>query len=245
MGPNTKKTQDGKIRAGFSGFVDELQRRGVFRVCSIYMVAAWGASMGAAELFPAFGAPDSAFRWFVIVAALGVPVTACLAWSFDMTTSGIVRDHGPQARHQARRTYPSEDDLAATQILPSGAPPMLEIRWQDDRGNCRKLLNTDFIMGRGVECEISFDDPRVSRKHARVTYVGGKWWIEDLESANGTRVNGSIVKKMLLPDRSEVRLSDTSPIMSIGFQVVADSTLVVGEKADLSASTIKSGGSVL
>ena len=242
---NTDKPAAGKPRAGFSGFIDELQRRGVFRVCSFYMVAAWGASMGAAELFPAFGASEAAFRMFVIVAALGIPVAACLAWTFDMTASGIVRDPGAAAQHQARREYPSEDDLAATQIMPSGAPPVLEVRWKDDRGNCRKLLSSDFLMGRGVGCEISFDDPMVSRQHAKVTFFAGQWWIEDLQSANGTRVGGKVIKKMLLPAHCEVSLSDTSPLMRIGFQTAADHTVIESDKAGDDASSLKSGGAAL
>ena len=241
---NSDKLEIGSPRAGFSGFVDELQRRGVLRVTSFYMVAAWGASMGAAELFPAFGASESAFRWFVIIAALGIPVAACLAWTFDMTSSGIVRDHGPVAQHQARRVYPQEDDLAATQIMPSGAPPMVEVRWKDDRGNCRKSLSADFTMGRGVECEISFSDPMVSRQHAKVSFFAGQWWIEDLQSANGTRVDGNTIKKILLPTHCEVCLTDTSPLMSISFQANADKTIEAGENSPNAVPSIKSGDSI-
>ena len=38
-------------------------------------------------------------------------------------------------------------------------------------------------------------DLQVSQIHARITYEGGKWWIEDLGSLNGTLVNGTEVKK--------------------------------------------------
>jgi len=230
-------------RAGFSGFVDELQRRGVFRVCSFYMVGAWGASMGAAELLPAFGASDAAFRTFVIIAALGVPVAACLAWTFDMTASGIVRDTGAKMQHPARQAYPEEDDLAATQIMPSGAAPMVEVRWKDDRGNCRKLLGTDFTMGRGVACDVSFDDPMVSRQHTRVTFLLGQWWIEDLQSSNGTRVDGKVIKKVVLPANCEVRLSDTSPVISLAYRSSGDNTLITGDKANNEAATVNSEGS--
>ena len=33
-------------------------------------------------------------------------------------------------------------------------------------------------------------DPTVSRKHARLSYRDGKWWLADLASTNGTRLNG-------------------------------------------------------
>lgn len=46
-----------------------------------------------------------------------------------------------------------------------------------------------FLIGRDpARCDLSLDDPRVSRVHAALTVVDGVWHIEDLESANGTFV---------------------------------------------------------
>ncbi len=41
---------------------------------------------------------------------------------------------------------------------------------------------------RGADCVL--DDPRVSKRHACLTWVGGGWRLDDLGSKNGTRVNG-------------------------------------------------------
>ncbi|MBV1905360.1 MAG: FHA domain-containing protein [Pseudomonadales bacterium] len=207
----------------FRFFWGELRRRGVFRVCSVYMVAAWGASMGAAELFPAFGLSDSAFRWFVIIAALGVPVSACLAWFFDMTSAGIIKDQGPKSR----AVLPAKDNFSETQIISNELPPVVEVNWQDERGRCRKQLSSDFLIGRGVECEISFDDPKVSRRHAKIYYAQGRWWIEDLQSSNGTRVDTKRITKMALPEECDICLSDTSPLVSLRLLFTSGETIVV------------------
>jgi len=45
-------------------------------------------------------------------------------------------------------------------------------------------------LGRARECEIQIIDPSVSRAHARVRVAGGSVTIEDLGSANGTRLRG-------------------------------------------------------
>ena len=42
-------------------------------------------------------------------------------------------------------------------------------------------------IGRSLECEVRIDDPSISRKHARL-YMGPPMKVEDLGSANGTRV---------------------------------------------------------
>ena len=40
-----------------------------------------------------------------------------------------------------------------------------------------------------MECSICLpDDPEASRRHARLFFRDGAWWIEDLGSANGTFV---------------------------------------------------------
>ena len=45
-------------------------------------------------------------------------------------------------------------------------------------------------IGRRVELELQLNDPRVSQIHAEIFREGHKLWIRDLESTNGTFVNG-------------------------------------------------------
>ena len=45
-------------------------------------------------------------------------------------------------------------------------------------------------IGRDVNNGIVLDDPFASSEHAVLTYRGRNWYIQDLESTNGTYVNG-------------------------------------------------------
>ena len=55
-----------------------------------------------------------------------------------------------------------------------------------------KLLDeTHYILGRGSDCGILLADNNVSRHHAKLEFNGASWVITDLDSANGTFVNGS------------------------------------------------------
>jgi TolB-like protein len=76
-----------------STFIHELQQRRVFRIASVYVVTTWIVVQGALDLFPVFGIPNWAARLLVIVAVLGLPVAVALAWAFQVTPEGIVRDH--------------------------------------------------------------------------------------------------------------------------------------------------------
>src|SRR5438046_3151142 len=47
----------------------------------------------------------------------------------------------------------------------------------------------DVIVGRGSEADVRLEEPRASRRHARLR-LGDDLQVEDLGSANGTRVRG-------------------------------------------------------
>ncbi len=78
----------------FKSIFVELQQRRVFRIASVYVVAMWIVVQGALDLFPVFGIPDWTARLLVVIAVLGLPVAIVLAWAFQVTPSGIVRDTG-------------------------------------------------------------------------------------------------------------------------------------------------------
>lgn len=48
-------------------------------------------------------------------------------------------------------------------------------------------------LGRAAPNTVALPDSTVSARHARLAFRDGRWWIEDLGSANGTYVNGKRV----------------------------------------------------
>ena len=59
----------------------------------------------------------------------------------------------------------------------------------------------EFVLGRDAVCHLVITDSRVSRRHARVTVINGRYVIRDLGSMNGTFVNGERLRDsaVLLP----------------------------------------------
>jgi hypothetical protein len=67
------------------------------------------------------------------------------------------------------------------------------------------------FIGRSEECEVTIEDPLVSRKHARMVFEGDDVTIEDLGSRNGVRVNGKAIKgshKLVDGDRVRIGTQD-------------------------------------
>ncbi|MGH7163524.1 MAG: FHA domain-containing protein [Planctomycetota bacterium] len=66
-----------------------------------------------------------------------------------------------------------------------------------------------YVVGRGKECEVRLHDAACSRKHAQfvVGEAGGAIFLEDLDSRNGTFLNGNLVAgRKKLADGDEVRV---------------------------------------
>jgi pSer/pThr/pTyr-binding forkhead associated (FHA) protein len=65
-------------------------------------------------------------------------------------------------------------------------------------------------IGRGMDCDIVIADPAVSRLHARLEKSGEGWVIVDLESRNGTKVNGESVREKILNPGDVIQIGGTS-----------------------------------
>lgn len=56
-----------------------------------------------------------------------------------------------------------------------------------------ELSQGKFVIGRAATCQLSLDDPLVSRQHAQLVVDGKAVSIEDLGSRNGVKINGRLV----------------------------------------------------
>ena len=209
-------------RAGFrlDKFLGELKRRSVFKVVSVYSITAWGVCMGAAQLLPVFDAPAWSVRLFVLFAVLGLPIVAVLAWAYEITPKGIIRDE------QDAALAASPPDLRRHTTILFGTQGSVRVAWTDGRGSHEKVLHQDFKLGRDATCEIHLDDPMISRRHAEILHADGRWWIHDLGSRNGTLVNGKRIDRIPLPARCEVLLYEASPALRIDVRAASGAQTV-------------------
>lgn len=68
-------------------------------------------------------------------------------------------------------------------------------------------------IGRHVSCDIVLDDACVSSKHARITCMQDRYYLQDLKSANGTWLNGKeVIRKMRLKEGMVVRFGTTEAV---------------------------------
>lgn len=71
---------------------------------------------------------------------------------------------------------------------PRSSPATIEVLWLKQSF---PLTDGEHIAGRDAECSLVIDGTTVSRRHARITLAHRAATIEDLDSTNGTYVNGT------------------------------------------------------
>lgn len=89
--------------------------------------------------------------------------------------------------------------------LKQGVVPRLLVLFGQDP--CRKYtLRDEVIVGRAEICDVRLRDSKASRQHLRIEPRGGEWRVVDLDSRNGTIVNGESVRmrKLQFGDRIQV-----------------------------------------
>ncbi|MDP9001034.1 MAG: FHA domain-containing protein [Myxococcota bacterium] len=85
-----------------------------------------------------------------------------------------------------------------------------------------ELTAGEFALGRSAECELSLDDPLVSRRHALLLVAKDGVTIEDLQSRNGVIVNGErIMGKLALKPGDTILIGSQALRLLAGRRPVA------------------------
>jgi len=211
----------------FRKLVRELSRRRVFRSLVAYIIVVWALSQGAADLFPAFGLPDWSVRAFVLAGVAGIPIVALLSWRFDLTAHGIVRDRSSDPGVLA------DDDLkpanapqwAKSRHDPKGAGYLTVIWQQPDGERVRRKFFEPFVIGRDPDNEVQLWDRRVSRVHAVIYAEDRVWKIRDINSSNGTFLDGDKVTKTELPHACKLRFHEKGPELELSVHTMEETAM--------------------
>jgi hypothetical protein len=93
-------------------------------------------------------------------------------------------------------------------------------------------LNDDTtILGRDEECDISVPDRQISRQHIRIHREGKRYFVSDLESRNGTWVNGERLEGTReLFDNDEIQVALAIKLQFVGSGATAPLPFRVPDK---------------
>jgi serine phosphatase RsbU (regulator of sigma subunit)/pSer/pThr/pTyr-binding forkhead associated (FHA) protein len=87
--------------------------------------------------------------------------------------------------------------------------PALQIIRGNGEGSVVPLESERFILGRNPDCGIVIPVTSVSREHAQILRIQGRFYIEDKQSRNGTYVNNQAINaRTLLKNNDKIRICD-------------------------------------
>ncbi len=109
--------------------------------------------------------------------------------------------------------------------------PKLQIFLIDAGETTRELTDDTITVGRLPDNTIQIDDVSVSSHHLQLTLSGGDYHLKDLNSTNGTRVNGKSVTEVQLHGGDRVRIGKIETVYQSEIETPS-------EKLDLPAAEV-------
>ena len=109
--------------------------------------------------------------------------------------------------------------MSMRQEVNPSSPPAIRVSVEKSyAAKAEYSFSAPFKIGRDVECEVQLTHSKVSRFHAEVRFSQGKWSLFDLQSTNGTFVDGRRVEQFVLADNTRVELGLNGPVLSFSIQ---------------------------
>ncbi|MBW2001106.1 MAG: FHA domain-containing protein [Deltaproteobacteria bacterium] len=112
--------------------------------------------------------------------------------------------------------------------------PTLDITTYDGKQLRRKIEKGIFTIGRKDDNDLILSDTSVSRQHAEIKKIKEGYFLTDLGSYNGTKVNGKLTQSVLLKHKDKITIGPTSLILLFEKKDVAsqESSLVLTTDSD-------------
>jgi pSer/pThr/pTyr-binding forkhead associated (FHA) protein len=85
---------------------------------------------------------------------------------------------------------------------------------QDGKSRPLHLDQATIVFGRSKECTVPLlNDKKISRKHAKIEKAGPVWKLTDLDSGNGTKVNGLRIDVHELALEDQIKIGDAELVV--------------------------------
>jgi hypothetical protein len=117
-------------------------------------------------------------------------------------------------------TLERDEQLATGTLRVESSTAEGRVAWRgvlDVEGKRHPIVKSRTVIGRGSDADITISDAGTSRKHVEILWDGERAMVRDLQSTNGTMLNGRKVAEAALTPDSTVTIGRTD----IVFRVIA------------------------
>jgi hypothetical protein len=150
------------------------------------------------------------------------PPTVALETDADLTIGEFgIATRMAQGRGAADQPQPAPQlEAGATMVYkprtphPADGPPpdvalAQEVVTLTVDGKRHEVDKRRVVIGRSKECDIQLSDPNASRRHAELRQEGSAYWLVDLDSTNGSAVNGHRTARAKLESGDTITIGST------------------------------------
>ncbi len=113
----------------------------------------------------------------------------------------------------------AQSSFRGTQVRDDGTGPMIVAHRQrvivvngPDRGLEKEIESTRLSVGTSSKNDLVLSDKTVSRRHCEISVRNERYLLRDLESTNGTELNGTPVVEAFLSPGGRIRVGDTEMV---------------------------------
>lgn len=185
------KLYTGNYQINFSGITDcSMEKNGITKLDSFDLD---GAKKGKSTTF-----------WIILIAGIAAVVVAGVIIVVVVTYKKVKKNKGV-IYVDGKATLASNVDVKQHVSVVNLPQKTVTFLMKDQiNGKCelKITINGSAMAGRSDDCDIYFDDPKMPRQHFALETDGNDVYITDLESSNGTLVNGVRLnrRRKLLPN---------------------------------------------
>jgi hypothetical protein len=124
---------------------------------------------------------------------------------------------GERPRTDAPAPIPAQVEPGATMIYRPSSPdgPAADVALAQEivtltvGGKRREISSRRVVIGRSKDCDVQLADPNASRRHAELRQEGSAYWLIDLDSTNGSNVNGRRTARAKLDSGDVITIGST------------------------------------
>lgn len=109
-------------------------------------------------------------------------------------------------------------------------------------GDSIPLLRDVLTVGRRESCDVCMRFPNVSGIHCELSFRNGYWYVRDLNSTNGIKVNGTRVQEKLLHPRDEITIAKRSYVIHYEMPSTRDALEEIDQEEILGQSLLERAG---
>jgi len=154
------------------------------------------------------------------MAALGAPL--------DDELQALVQKHAKKQGYTfagpVSITLERDEQQATGTLRVDSSTAKGRVAWRgvlDINGKRHPLVKSRTVIGRGSDADITIPDTGTSRKHVEILWDGERAMVRDMNSTNGTLLNGQKVTEAALAPDSTVRIGRTDIVFRVVAQAAA------------------------